>query len=340
MELPIIDLRSDTIAKPTPAMVQAMMHANVGDDVFDEDPTVNALQEQIAHMFGMEAALFCSSGTQTNQLAIMAHCRPGDEVICHEDSHIYVYEGGGIMANAHASVRLLAGQRGLVTASQVEEAIAEDNIHYPASRMVSLENSMNRGGGALYNWDEILKIKALCDARGLVLHLDGARLWNALVAKPQTALAYGNMFESISVCLSKGLGCPVGSVILGNRDFIKQCTRLRKRMGGGWRQAGYLAAAGLYALDHNLERLTDDHRRAKAIEQILVQLPQVAEVQEVETNILIFKLVEGISATAYKQQLLDMGIKAFTFGPDKIRFVTHLEITDQHINQLQQRLLG
>lgn len=336
----LIDLRSDTIAKPTKAMLEAMMQAQVGDDVFDEDPTVNALQERVAAMFGMEAALFCSSGTQTNQIAIMAHCRPGDEVICDADSHIYVYEGGGIMTNAHASVKLLHGDRGRITAAQIAEVLHEDNIHYPVSKMVSLENTMNRGGGAIYDFEEILQIKKLCKEHNLILHLDGARLFNAMAEDGRDAKEYGQAFDSISICLSKGLGCPVGSLILGKADFIRQCVRIRKRMGGGWRQAGYLAAAGMYALDNHVDRLKDDHRRAKEIGEFMKDLPEVATVLPVQTNIVIFTLKPHISAESYKQKLAEKGIRAFTFGSDKIRFVTHLEITDSHVEALKSRLIN
>ena len=241
----MIDYRSDTVTRPTPAMQEAMRDAPLGDDVFGEDPSINQLEAKTAALFGMEAALFCPSGTMTNQIAIKCHTQPGDEVICDESSHIYQYEGGGIAFNAGASVRLLHGDRGRLTADLVKAAINPDDVHKPVSRLVSLENTCNRGGGACYDFSEIQRMSALCSQQGLAFHLDGARLWNALVAKNETPLAYGQAFDSISVCLSKSLGCPVGSLLLGKKDFIRKARRIRKVFGGGMRQAGMLAAAGM-----------------------------------------------------------------------------------------------
>ena len=334
-----IDLRSDTVTKPTKAMLEAMFTAEVGDDVFGDDPTVNALETKAAALFGMEAALFCSSGTQTNQLAIRVHTRPGTEVICDKLSHIYLYEGGGIALNSLSSVKLLDGDKGRISAQQVRDAINNpDDVHAAVSRLVSLENTMNKGGGCYYSFSEIEAIKDVCTQHGLALHLDGARLFNALVETGETPFQYGQVFDSISICLSKGLGCPVGSLLLGSKEFIKQARRARKAMGGGWRQAGYLAAAGIYALDHHVERLRQDHARARAIGELLKGRPEVEEIYPIDTNIVIFRLPETILATDYVAQLASQGIRAVTFGKHLVRFVTHLDFTDDHLSELQKRL--
>lgn len=335
----MIDLRSDTLTRPTPAMLAAMMAAPVGDDVFGEDPTVNALEQKVAHLFGMEAALFCPSGTMTNQLAIRTHVRPGDEVICDQISHIYLYEGGGIAVNALASVALLAGHRGKLTPELIAPAINNPNdVHRPVSRLVSLENTVNKGGGCYYTLPELTAIRQLCDQHGLGLHLDGARLFNALVETGDAPEAYGRVFNSISICLSKGLGCPVGSLLLGSGTFIAQAKRFRKLMGGGWRQAGFLAAAGIYALDHNIQRLKIDHSRARQIGHILASQPQITEVFPVETNIVIGRLVDGITNTNYLAQLKEQGILGVAFGPQLIRFVTHLDLTDDDVSLFEQSI--
>jgi len=245
-----LDLRSDTLTKPSAGMREAMYAAPLGDDVFGEDPTVNALEEKIAALFGKEAALFCPSGTMTNQIAIRLHTGPQKEVICHQHSHIYLYEGGGIMANSMASVKLLTGDLGKITASQVAESINPDDVHAPETTLVSIENTMNKGGGSIYTLDEVRPIQALCQERGLKLHLDGARLFNALVETGDAPAEWGNLFDTISICLSKGLGCPIGSVLLGSKVGINRARKVRKVFGGGMRQAGFLAAAGIYALDH------------------------------------------------------------------------------------------
>jgi threonine aldolase len=332
----IIDLRSDTVTKPTPAMLEAMFAAKVGDDVFEDDPTVNALELKAAQLFGMEKALFCTSGTMTNQIAINVHCKAGDEIICDENSHIYLYEGGGTMANSHTSVKLLKGDRGRISAEQVIDAINPDNIHNPITRMVSLENTMNKGGGSIYDFDEITKIKKVCDENGLILHLDGARLANAIVATNQTFNDFGQVFETISFCLSKGLGAPVGSVLLGSEKFIKQARRVRKRFGGGWRQAGFLAAASIYALDNHVDRLSHDHARAKQLAEILKTKPEIIDILPVETNIVIFQLAKGLLSSDYVEMLKQKGILAATFGKDKVRFVTHLDFTDEHLERFRK----
>ncbi|GAA4420784.1 GntG family PLP-dependent aldolase [Nibrella viscosa] len=334
----LIDLRSDTITKPTPAMLEAMFSAEVGDDVFGDDPTVNALEVKAAAMFGMEAALFCASGTMTNQLAIRTHTRPGDDVICDILSHVYLYEGGGIAVNALASVSLPQGKRGKLTPELVSAHIQPDDIHKPHTRLVCLENTVNKGGGCYYTVPEISAIRQLCDLHGLKLHLDGARLFNALVETGESPEAYGQLFDSISICLSKGLGCPVGSLLLGSADFIKQARRFRKVMGGGWRQAGFLAAAGIYALDHNINRLRIDHSRARKIGAMLERLPEIEEIYPIDTNIVIFRLNDSILATDYVKQLEQKNIRSVTFGKHLVRFVTHLAFTDDHLVELEKQL--
>ena len=327
IQLMIIDFRSDTVTKPNPGMKQAMMNASVGDDVFGEDPSINELEQKTASLFGMEAAIYCPSGTMTNQIAIKCHTQPGDEVICDETSHIYQYEGGGIAFNSGASVKLLNGDLGRVTAAQVMSAIQPDDPHRPHSRIVSLENTSNRGGGSCYDLAEIKKIKKVCSDNGLAFHLDGARLWNALVAKNETPQQYGKEFDSISVCLSKSLGCPVGSLLLGSKEMIKKARRIRKVFGGGMRQAGFLAAAGIYALDNNIDRLKDDHAHAKAIAAALSKKSFVKMVLPVETNIIIFELDDSISAPDMVATWRKKDILAYAISPDRIRLVLHLDIT-------------
>ena len=339
---PTIDLRSDTVTKPTPAMLQAMFAAPVGDDVYGEDPTVNALEQKAAAMFGMEAGLFCPSGTMTNQIAIKVHTAPLTEVICDITAHIHQYEGGGIAFNSAASTALVHGERGKMTPQQVEANIRPlDNLHFPETRLVALENSCNKGGGSFYTLEEIAAISEVCKRHNLALHLDGARVFNALAASGDAAQDYGLYFDSISVCLSKGLGAPVGSVLLGSRDFIKRARRIRKVLGGGMRQAGYLAAACIYALDNHVERLQEDHRRAKELEQVLLQSDYVESVMPVETNIVIFKLNDRMKDTEFVQALAKLNILAASFGPQMVRFVTHLDITEemhQHLLQVLQAL--
>jgi threonine aldolase len=339
MSARIIELRSDTFTKPTPAMFEAMRAAKVGDDVFGEDETVNALEQKTAKLFGMEAAIFCPSGTMTNQLAIRAHCIPGSEVICDEQSHVYIYEGGGIAVNAQSSVKLIRGEKGKITAAQVGNAINNPNdIHQPVTRLVSLENTSNRGGGSIYDFKEIANIKNVCDQNKLKLHLDGARLFNALAESTETPLDYGKTFDSISICLSKGLGCPVGSLLLGNTEIIKQTRRFRKLMGGGWRQAGFLAAAGIYALDHHVERLREDHRRAKEAGKLISKLSYVKDIYPIETNIIIFELNDTITAIEFVQKMNEKGIKCIPFGKQLVRMVTHIDFTDNDLEYLHHVL--
>jgi threonine aldolase len=336
----MIDLRSDTVTKPTRGMQEAMWEAPLGDDVFGDDPTVNRLQEKVAALFGMEDALFCASGTMTNQLAIRVHTLPGSDVICDKNSHIYLYEGGGIMMNSLSSVNLLDGDRGRISAFQVQQALSpKDDIHTTETRLVSLENTMNKGGGCYYDFDEILKIKQVCEVAGIALHLDGARLFNALVETNEVPTQYGAAFDSISICLSKGLGCPVGSLLLGSKEIISKARRFRKVMGGGWRQAGFLAAAGIYALDHHVGRLSEDHRRARAVADLFASRPEVIEIFPVDTNIVIIRLAPSMSENEYVQMLATKQIRAVTFGKGLVRFVTHLDFTDDHLSEMRQRLV-
>lgn len=340
MDAAIIDLRSDTVTRPSLAMLQAMMEAKVGDDVFADDPTVNLLEQKASAMFGMEAALFCPSGTMTNQLAIRVHCLPGSEVICDQLSHIYLYEGGGIALNAFSSVKTLNGDLGRINAEQVKVAINNaDDIHQPITRLVSLENTMNKGGGSIYDFNEIRNIKQVCTDNGLALHLDGARLFNALVETSETPNDYGKVFDTISICLSKGLGCPVGSLLLGSRETIKKARRLRKVMGGGWRQAGFLAAAGIFALDNNIDRLRDDHRRAKTIGQLLTKKNFVKAVYPISTNIVIFELPVDILARDFVAAMAGKGILCVPFGKHLVRFVTHSDFTDDDLERFEQNLV-
>ncbi len=323
------DLRSDTVTKPSQAMLHAMFSAEIGDDVYGEDPSVNALEAKTAALFGMEAGIFCPSGTMTNQIAIKALTAPLTEVICDRSAHIYQYEGGGISFNSLASVALVDGVRGKMTPAQVESNIRPlNNIHFPETRLVALENTCNKGGGTYYTLAEIAAIHAVCERHGLSLHLDGARVFNALAASGDSASAYGQYFDSISICLSKGLGAPVGSVLLGSRALIQQARRIRKVLGGGMRQAGFLAAACIYALDNNVARLPDDHQKARQIEEVLLQANYIESVLPVETNIVLFRLNERFTDLSFLEELAKAGIQAVSFGPQMVRFVTHLDVTD------------
>jgi threonine aldolase len=328
-----IDFRSDTQTRPTPAMLEFMYKAPVGDDVFGEDPSINELEQLSASMFGMEAAVFCPSGTMTNQIAIKCHTQPGDEVICDTSAHIYQYEGGGIAYNAGASVKLLAGDRGRITAAQVLESINADDVHKAHTSLVSLENTSNRGGGSCYELEEIKKIREACDQNNLKLHLDGARLFNALVAKKQTPKDFGEAFHSISICLSKSLGCPVGSVLLGDKSFIKKARRIRKVFGGGMRQAGFMAAAGIYALQNNINRLQEDHDHALQIAEALKEKDFVNGVLPVETNIIIFSVKPPQTAAGLVAKLKEADILGYAIAPLSVRLVLHLDITPQMVQK-------
>lgn len=318
----------------------AMMNAPVGDDVFREDPTVNALEEKVADMFGKEAALYCPSGTMTNQIAIKVHTNPLDELICEVNSHVYQYETGGYGFNSGIGIQLLEGDRGRLSADQVERAIRPLYDWLPKSKLVVLENSGNRAGGSYYTLDQIRPISELCRKSGLAIHLDGARLFNVLVETKETTKEYGKYFDSISICLSKGLGAPVGSVLTGNKEFITEARRFRKVMGGGMRQAGYIAAAGIYALDNHVSRLKEDNDKAKALGKVLQDLNYVVNLRPVETNIVIFDIVDTIDASLFLDYLKANGISASSFGPQTIRFVTHLDVTNEMIQKTIETLKG
>ncbi len=334
----IVDFRSDTITKPSQAMRIAMFEAEMGDDVFQEDPSAVALQKYAATLFGKEDALFCFSGTQTNQIAINVHVKPGGEVICSEEAHIYLYEGGGIAKNSGASVRLLKGNRGRISAEEIKEAILPDNIHYPETQLICLEDTMNRGGGAIHNFQEIKKISALAKEYQLPLHLDGARMMNALVENKVDFKEYAAQFDTISLCLSKGLGAPIGSLLIGSSEFIHKARRVRKVLGGGGRQIGMLAAAGLFALKNNVERLKIDNENAKRLEAMLLKLDWVKEVIPVETNIVVIETKMPDLRDVYIEKLSEKGIQTVAFGTGKIRMVTHLDISEVQLEYALEKL--
>ena len=328
----IIDLRSDTVTKPTPGMLDAMFHAKVGDDVYGEDETVNQLEEMAAAMFGMEAGIFCPSGTMSNQIAIKCFTQPLDELIADQTAHVYRYEGGGIAFNSGVSTRLLNGERGILTDKMIESEINAENIHYPHTSLVVLENTVNKGGGSCYTLEQINPIAELCRSKNLKLHLDGARIFNALTHTGDSAKDYGQYFNGISVCLSKGLGAPVGSVFLADKATIKYARRIRKVFGGGMRQAGFLAAAGIYALEHHIERLDIDHIHAQLIAEQLSNCEWVTSVLPVETNIILFDT--KAPAEIYLAKLHEQDIKASATGEHRIRFVLHLDIHPAQVEKV------
>lgn len=334
----IIDLRSDTITRPTKEMLDFMFSAKVGDDVFGDDPTVIELEEKAASMFGKEASLYCPSGTMTNQIAIKVHTKPGDEVICDESSHVYRYEGGGIALNSGSSVRLINGNRGRITSEQVLQNINPDDPHFPVTRLVVAENTANRGGGSCYDYNELKRISKACKNNNLGFHLDGARLFNALAVTGESTEDIGSVFDSISICLSKGLGAPIGSILIGDKDFIKQARRTRKVFGGGMRQAGFIAAAGIFALNNNLTRLKNDHKKAQIIGTVLQSCGFVKEVLPIETNIIVFKLSDDFKDTDFLELLKRNNVLAVGFGPQTIRLVTHLDFTDDMLDELTRVL--
>lgn len=329
----VIDYRSDSVTRPTPAMVEAMMAARVGDDVFGEDPTINRLEEMVAEIFGVEAALYCPSGTMTNQIAIKCHTQPGDEVICDASAHVYLYEGGGIAFHSGASVKLINGSRGLITAAQVKENINGPEVYRSPVSLVCLENTANLGGGSCYDLEEIKKIRQVCDEHQVKLHLDGARLFNALVAKGESAKDYGLLFNSLSVCLSKSLGCPVGSLLAGSKDFIRKARRLRKVFGGGMRQGGFLAAAGIYALENHIQRLHIDHDHAKMIAGALSKKEFVGEILPAETNIIIFEVKLPCTPDTFVAWLKQHNILGYAISATQVRLVTHLDITPEMVER-------
>jgi threonine aldolase len=321
-----INLVSDTVTRPTPEMLKYMFNAKVGDDVFKQDPTINALEERLADMFGMEAAMFFPSGTMANQTAIKVNTNPAEQLIADKWAHIFNYEAGGVSFNSGVSCSLIDGHRGMITAEQVKAHINPPEFyHNPLTTLVCVENTTNKGGGACYELEELRKIRTVCDAHGLKFHLDGARIWNAMVAKNQTPKSFGEIFHTLSVCLSKGLGAPVGSVLISDKATIGKSLRIRKLFGGGMRQAGYLAAAGMYALDNNIERLSEDHRRAKEIGAVLETLPWISKVEPVETNILIFSVQPNIDELSVMNKLREKGISISSMGAGKLRMVTHLD---------------
>ena len=334
-----IDLISDTVTRPTKEMLAAMMNAEVGDDVFKSDPTVTALQEKAAALFGMEDALFFPSGTMANQTAIKLHTQPGDKLFCDKWSHVYNYEGGGAAFNSGVSCKLIDGDRGMFTAEQLKVVSAgRADIHVPYSRLVCVENTTNKGGGACWDFEELKKISQVCLDQNLDYHLDGARLFNALVAKNETPKQYGELFDTISICLSKGLGAPVGSILLGSKTHIAKALRIRKLFGGAMRQVGFLAAAGIYALDNNIERLADDHKKAKDIEQLLNSLSYIKKVEPVETNIIIFYVKDHLNAEDFISKMEEKNILLTPMGDGKIRIVTHLDFSDQMLEKLLYEL--
>ncbi|WP_423999000.1 threonine aldolase family protein [Maribacter sp. IgM3_T14_3] len=336
----LINLISDTVTKPTPGMLDAMMSAAVGDDVFKEDPTVNALEEKAAKLFGMESALFFPSGTMTNQTAIKLHTQPGEQLICDKYAHIYNYEGGGVSFNSGVSCRLVDGDRGTMTAAQVESVInPPDFYHSPLSTLVCVENTANKGGGTCWDFQELQKIRKVCDDYKLGYHLDGARLWNAMVEKNETALQYGQLFDTISVCLSKGLGCPVGSLLLGTKEHMHKALRIRKIFGGGMRQSGFLAAAAIYALDNNVDRLAEDHKKAKEIGNALASKSFIKKVEPIQTNIVIFEIDESyMTSDQFVNSLKEKDILIIGMGQGKLRMVTHLDYTDNMHEELLKQL--
>jgi threonine aldolase len=334
----IIDLRSDTVTRPTKGMLDAMMQARVGDDVFGEDPSINALEEKVASLFGHEKGLFCPSGTMTNQIGIKIHTQPGDELICDQSAHIYNYEGGGISFNSGVQAKLLQGDRGRLTLDQIKNAINPNQDWLTRTSLVCLENTINRSGGSYYDLKEIQRISGFCRETGLALHLDGARIFNALVETGDAPNTIGPLFDTISICLSKGLGCPVGSVLVGSANLMAKAKRVRKVFGGGMRQAGFLAAAGIYALDHHVERLKEDHLKAQVLSQTLSELPWIESILPVETNIIIFNLSGTYTSDVIAEKLKKEGIIASPFGGKTMRMVTHLDISDEDLGQVQTSL--
>ena len=330
-----INLISDTITRPSPEMLAFMMQAEVGDDVFNSDPTVIALQDKISTLFGMEAALFFPSGTMANQTAIKIHTQPAEQLICDKWSHVYNYESGGASFHSGVSCKLIDGQRGMFKAEQLSEVINDPKLYYlPISSLAVVENTTNKGGGACWDFGELAKIQKVCSKQGLSFHLDGARLFNALVAKNETPSQYGKLFDSISICLSKGLGAPIGSLLLSSEENIQKAIRIRKLFGGGMRQVGYLAAAGIYALDHHVDRLSEDHQRAALLGKALEKSDWIAKVEPIETNIIIFQLHEHLDEKLFMNNMEMNSIRLISMGEGKLRIVTHLDFTDAMLEKV------
>ena len=337
----IIDLRSDTVTKPTKGMLDTMLTAEVGDDVYKEDPSINALEQCLADMFGMDEALFFPTGSMANQAALKLHTNPGEQVICDKYAHIYNYEGGGASFNSGISCKLVDGHRGMFTAEQAEASInPPDFYHSPLTSLIAVENTTNKGGGACWDFEELKKLRQVAANHGLGYHLDGARLWNALIVTDQSPKQYGELFDTISVCLSKGLGCPIGSVLIGNNDLMQGAIRVRKILGGGMRQVGFAAAAGLYALDNHFERLAEDHKKAKEIGEVLSKNTSIEKVEPIETNILIFELKSHVNETDFLNRLSEKGIQIIGMGSNKLRMVTHLNYSDAMHERLLQILVS
>ena len=327
----IVDLRSDTVTVPTKKMLESMMDSKVGDDVYGEDPTVNLLQTKVASMFGKDVGMFFPSGTMANQTAIKLHTNPGEQIICDKYSHIYNYEGGGASFNSGVSFNLIDGDRGMFNSKQAADSInPKDFYHSPLSSLIAVENTTNKGGGACWDINELKKIQKVAKLNKLGMHLDGARIWNAMVCKEDNPLDIGGVFDTISVCLSKGLGCPIGSVLIGDNEIMSNALRIRKILGGGMRQAGYLASAGIFALDNNINRLSEDHQRAHEIGEVLAKSKYVKSVEKIETNIVIFELNKEINETSFIDKLNSLNIKLISMGSNKLRLVTHINYTNIH----------
>ena len=339
MNRPTADFRSDTVTRPTEGMLRAMAAAPVGDDVLGDDPTVQQLESTLAERFGMEAGLFCPSGTMTNQIAVKVHTRPGDELICSKLAHVYNYEGGGLAFNSGVQVRVGGDDFGRLSARDAEALLQPmDNVHAAPTRLVVAENTSNKGGGTTIGLSALGELGAFARTHGLGYHLDGARLFNALVADRERPEDYGRLFDSISICLSKGLGAPVGSVLLGSTDFIREARRTRKRLGGGMRQAGYLAAAGLYALEHHVDRLAEDHARAAGLAEFMMALPFVAEIKPAATNMVLFRLTEGQDGTLLLSHLEALGVRLIAMDRHWLRAVLHYDVGDAEVQRLRDGL--
>jgi threonine aldolase len=335
-----IDLRSDTFTQPTDAMRDVMRHAKVGDDVFGEDPSIHALEDQVARLLGTEAALFCPTATMCNQIAIKVNTRPLDEIICDRLAHIYNYEVGGYAFLSACSIRTIETERGLLQVEDIVQNINPDDVHKPITRLVCLENTCNKGGGSIYPFALIQEISRLCAQKKLALHLDGSRLFNAWVMNHDPLQQYGQLFDTITICLSKGLGCPAGAVLAGKKELIKEARRVRKVLGGGMRQAGILAAAGIYALNNHLTGLLEDNKKAAYLGRVIGEQPYVQHCMPVESNIIIFRLKDHISATGFAAYLAEKDIHAFAIDHNSIRFVTHLDIHDDMIPVIESALLS